>query len=288
MGEKEIDRYSITFEQAEGYEPIEKGPYKLKHLSKHTRSVLWGLIHSAISDEFSEYTNQLQPPWRRVLEFYWVDRLHHPVDEFSPYRSSVVALLKQTIMEDSYEKTLGFLQFILRLNQGFSDLGKAISAVMDRTVSGYALLLHPTPTFVPRSSEQEIETIRKAFKNTSESQLLGAQSHLQQAVDLLSQGEWAGSIRESIHAVESVAKVLSGKESADLSAALKVIDQKSPLHGALREALIKLYGYTSDEKGIRHALIDESRVTAEDAQFMLSACAGFVSYLTSKHRKLGH
>ena len=54
---------------------------------------------------------------------------------------------------------------------------------------------------------------------------------------------------------------------------------KKPMHAALRQALEKLYGYTSDEKGVRHALLDEATVDEADARFMMVACSAFVTYL---------
>ncbi len=69
--------------------------------------------------------------------------------------------------------------------------------------------------------------------------------------------------------------------------ALKVIDSQAPLHGALRSAFEKLYGYTSDAEGIRHALLEENRLEQEDAIFMLVTCSAFVSYVIAKRaRKL--
>jgi hypothetical protein len=42
--------------------------------------------------------------------------------------------------------------------------------------------------------------------------------------------------------------------------------------------------YTSDEEGVRHALVfgDEAQVDEADALFMLGACASFVSYLLAR------
>jgi len=51
----------------------------------------------------------------------------------------------------------------------------------------------------------------------------------------------------------------------------------------MKSAFSALYGYTSDEGGIRHALIEKnSQVQIEDARFMLIACSAFVNYLISK------
>ncbi len=46
-------------------------------------------------------------------------------------------------------------------------------------------------------------------------------------------------------------------------------------HDALKPAFHKLYGYSSDEEGVRHALVfgDEAQVDEADALFMLGACA---------------
>ena len=57
------------------------------------------------------------------------------------------------------------------------------------------------------------------------------------------------------------------------------------IHPALEAGFQKLYAYTSDEHGIRHALNrDGANVDEADAIFMLGACASFVSYLIGKAR----
>jgi hypothetical protein len=87
-------------------------------------------------------------------------------------------------------------------------------------------------------------------------------------------------VRNSIHAVESIAVRLA-PDSTTLGPALADLESKGHLHGALKAAFAKLYGYTSDEKGVRHALVygDEANVDEADALFMLGACASFVSFL---------
>jgi hypothetical protein len=54
------------------------------------------------------------------------------------------------------------------------------------------------------------------------------------------------------------------------------------MHGAFKSALSGLYGYTSDENGIRHAMLDEPNLTAAEATFMLVACSAFTNYLVAK------
>ena len=66
-----------------------------------------------------------------------------------------------------------------------------------------------------------------------------------------------------------------------------VIQHTIKLHGALTSAFTKLSGYTSDESGIRHALLDEPDISYEDAKFMLVACSAFINYLMVKASKAG-
>lgn len=92
-------------------------------------------------------------------------------------------------------------------------------------------------------------------------------------------------MRESIHAVESTARRFD-PNARTLAPALKSLEKTAALHPALKRAFSNLYGYTSDEQGIRHALIDNppGHVGQDEAVFMLGACASFSSYLARKHR----
>ncbi len=66
---------------------------------------------------------------------------------------------------------------------------------------------------------------------------------------------------------------------------MKEVEARIGLHGALKEGFSNLYGYTSSAEGIRHALLDESELSFEDAKFMLVSCSAFVNYLIVKAEK---
>lgn len=50
------------------------------------------------------------------------------------------------------------------------------------------------------------------------------------------------------------------------------------MHTALKEGFLKLYGYTNDEDGIRHAMLEEPKLTAADAKYFLMSCTSFANY----------
>jgi hypothetical protein len=89
---------------------------------------------------------------------------------------------------------------------------------------------------------------------------------------------YRNSIKESISAVEAMCKLAAHDDKATLGQVLP----KMGLHPALRDGFNKLYGYTNDADGIRHALLEESTLTFDDAKFMLVACAAFINYLKAK------
>ena len=76
-----------------------------------------------------------------------------------------------------------------------------------------------------------------------------------------------------------MAKILSGKDKAELGDALATLERDGKLHGALKKGYTALYGYMSDANGIRHALMEEDNLSADDAKFFLLACTSFVNYL---------
>lgn len=68
--------------------------------------------------------------------------------------------------------------------------------------------------------------------------------------------------------------------------ALKVIEKRGSLHQALKDGFIKLYGYTSDEGGIRHAMLNEPNLASSDALYFLLSCTSFVNYLKGQLKGL--
>jgi len=101
--------------------------------------------------------------------------------------------------------------------------------------------------------------------------------------------DYRNSIKESISAVESLCRLISGSNEATLGDALKKIEKKNEfkMHSALKNAFSNLYGWTSDAQGIRHSLMDEPNLQFDDAKFMLVSCSAFIHYLIIKTSQAG-
>ena len=160
---------------------------------------------------------------------------------------------------------------------------EVLDKIFEREFVGYRFI---NGIIAPISDEIEVKEIEDAFTI----QYNGARSHLEKALGFLSDREkpdYKNSIKESISAVESICKIIVGDNKATLGEALKKLEEKGvAIHPALKGAFIKLYGYTSDEGGIRHAEgLFESNVSFEEAKFMLVSCCAFINYLISEYGK---
>lgn len=279
------ERKKITFAQAEGVEPLPE-QLKLKEISEKLRAVLWSIVHDSMEKSL-EYsmsgTPYIKEPWLTVLRRKHVLIDHRMSDEFTNKFASLKNEIKSVFMGD-YVSVFGFIEWLLRQPEDTIDW-RHIETSLVHCRAAYRLL-DDHRTLVPISSDTDLATVNTAFADLAGTQFNGATSHLRSATKYLSNGAAADSIRESIHAVESVARVITGKRS--LSDALKTINDVHETHPALIKAFLSLYGFTSDEKGIRHPLLDDinAKVDETDAIFMLGACSAFVSFLIARTREM--
>jgi hypothetical protein len=161
-------------------------------------------------------------------------------------------------------------------------LTRRLNHVLERELSGYRFINN---VLTPVANSVKVEAIENAISNLESEGMDAAQTHIAAALAFLGQKptpDYRNSIKESISAVEALVNRIAGTEGNGVAVAIERISAKAPIHGALKSALKKLYGYTSDENGIRHSLMDESGIGYDEAVFMLVACSAFVSFLISK------
>ena len=284
------DRTKLTCSQAEGLEPLPQ-PLALGKLSQEVRSLLWAMVYEELQKS-SEYPGfgphkVLCDPWLSILYDLHVKVAHLPADQYVAILNENVALLKRVIMEGAYNKVFDSLQFVMRHRLCPSRFTERVNWNLRAGRAAY-MVIADGPTIIPTATPEEGAAITEAFRRPAEAGFDGARSHLRSAADALNEGNFAGSVRESIHAVESVARRLNADASTTLTPALNALAKQIKMHPALKAGFSKIYGYTNDADGIRHALLDgHADVDVIDATFMLGACASFVTYLINKARGSG-
>jgi AbiJ N-terminal domain 4 len=280
------ERKKLTFEQAQGLAPLPR-QLALGEISQEFRAILWSRLNK-IFEEHSERTfhgvGYFRKPWSTILNDLRVYR-YHRLDPFPENRRDAIAEVSEVIAQGTWSDVLGWLEFVLKHPACPSQFVQEVDAIMAYCHLAYRVF--DRVVICPVGSGPERETIARAFADLHSAEFHGARDHLSKAASELTAGNFAGSIRESINAVESVARTL--EPDGKLSKALEKLERSAKIHPAMKAGFDKLYGYTSDEQGIRHAHLNEPSAKPDetDALFMIGACAAFVSYLINKARAAG-
>ena len=207
--------------------------------------------------------------WRRIY-----DELHKVIEEATYNEVLDVVWISCNWIADNYqiysEDRKNFMYDIM------NDL-------FEKEFVGYRFI---AGKIIQITDKNEIKEIEEAVHSPFE----GCNTHIANAVALLADRErkdYKNSIKESISAVESICKVIVGKDNAQLGDMLKILESKRGLKGQLKSGFEKLYNYTNDKGGIRHADgLFVSNVSFEEAKFMLVSCSAFVNYLIAEYGKI--
>lgn len=172
----------------------------------------------------------------------------------------------------------------LRIYQSGSPVGSfaAFNEILERELSGYRFV---GGVLTPISSPTEVAEIEQAIGQSAKSGFGGAGVQLAAALRLLGKKpdpDYRNAIKEAISAVESVSTQIGGGKPIGLKPALDKLEGQVHIHPALKAAFVKLYGYASNEDGIRHAILQDPKVGFDEAKFMIVSCSAFVNYLISK------
>ena len=283
----------LTFSQRQGYERM-PDPMRLEEISDTLRRDIWNETRRLLKPLLSyRYESKNYKKYYFNIEgVEFIERvlgrlLKLPEDDVDTRYSYVIDLFRKTILNDYFNKVLDLTEIISNEKPDHIFKRKIYHAFEVHAAAYWLDLSHLPYRFFPRSNKVQGDATRKAIETIHDGGMRGAEAHLRQASDHINARQFADSIADSIHAVESVARTINPKAKT-LGPALDSLQKDGLLkHSALKEAFSKLYGYTSDEQGIRHALLDKASpdVDLDEAMFMFGACASFAAYLVNKHRK---
>lgn len=162
---------------------------------------------------------------------------------------------------------------------------KKYNELFEQEKAGYRIV---SGEIAPITNESEIRIIEQATDTAFQS----VNQHMQKALNFYSdikEPDYENSIKESISAVEAMCCIITGMSGANSSLGKTIKKLKENgihIHSSMENAFSSLYGYTSDEDGIRHGGIDFKNAPAEDAKYMLISCSAFVNYLIEKYQKI--
>lgn len=282
----------MRFSERYGHVPV-RSTLQIDGIDDGLRNRLWNLIRTtffyhapSVRGVQSDFL-PIQQAATDTFKNLWHNYFKKTTDSIGTSYTETLDTLRGYILKCHWYEVYDLLEFLADSNaqvgrQRFID---SVNAILKEELSGYRFV---SGRIVQITSEEEIVAIEQALALPDS--LKPVREHLAQSLTLLADRkapDYRNSIKESISAIESLSKIVSGLPKATLGPALNAVEKKTKLHAVLKEAFQKLYGYTSDAQGIRHALMDEPTLDVEDAKFMLISCSAFVNYLVVKAQKAG-
>jgi AbiJ N-terminal domain 4 len=275
----------MRFSQRQGLEPVQKLAQR-ESIDAELRNSLWSVLTLMHWDRFVGPRDSYDDSTQKVrgstlgalMVQIWLHFFKEPVDTVEEYWPNCLHKLRQYFFAAQWNQVYDFIEFV---NQNGSDGGdevfaKTCNVFLERENAAYRFV---NGVIGEVTSGEEIDEIEAAIKAASP--FFGVKQHLSASLRLMSDKtspDFRNSIKESISAVESLAKQLSDDKSGTLGSVLNKLEKTKKLHPALKNAFSSLYGYTNDAEGIRHALLEESNLSKADARFMLICCSAFVNF----------
>ena len=264
-----------------------KAKLQLDSIDLELKNSLWNTYYNFFIAEDYERQNITLSVHHDYYDLLWRYYFKKPIDEFPETKSRMVSEIRYHFFNHKWFCIYNLIEFTVDVaKEVYSDSREMIirdfNLTLEMEKSGYRII---DGILVPIASQAEMDSIVNALGITNSEKYIGALKHIEKSLVLLSaktNPDYPNSIKESISAVESVCKILTGRTKATLADALKTLSNTTPLHPAFEQALHKLYAWTGDADGIRHGAILNNNVKMEDAVFVASTCSAFINYIIAK------
>ncbi|PKA16141.1 AbiJ-NTD4 domain-containing protein [Leptospira haakeii] len=263
---------------------------QVNSISIESKNIIWSLLSENIFSHVQsklgnmyDKTNYFFPLaeniWiKNFFKYFWLRIEKRPIDELESDWNRFYNLIRNRFFGSKWDFIYTFIEIVFKTIEG-EDLINHIRLRLNEAFEDENIPYRIIGSLVTDITDQEeIDSLNEALQ----SPFGGVEEHFSRAMELLyskSSPDYRNSIKESISAVEAICKIIANSEKATLSDALRIISKKHKIHQSLESGLNKIYGYSSDEKGIRHALLDESQIDFAEAKFMLVSCSAFYNYI---------
>jgi hypothetical protein len=271
------------FSEREGLKKV-RTEIQIKSMDEALRNRLWNVLDFYYWKGMIHYSDEIEEDDKAYFTKLWHYYFKKPVDDLHFEWDYDLSTVKEYFFKCEWYEVYDFMEFTAN-NYPDEEKNKYFMKTCNDNLEGELSAYRFVGGRITQiTSEEEISEIEEVL----ETPLKPVKTHIENSLKLLSDRkspDYRNSIKESISAVEAICRLITKKDKATLGQALKEVETKVGLHGALKKAFSNLYGYTSSADGIRHSLLDEPKLSFEDAKFMLVSCSAFINYLIPKVEK---
>ncbi|MFV3334172.1 AbiJ-NTD4 domain-containing protein [Pseudomonas sp. NY15437] len=272
----------MGFSEKYGY-VVPKDIVQIDSMDMPLRIGLWNALIEVVWSRYDRsryFSSTENRRIRNLTSVIWVSYLGKALDARGNKWDEIYGKIRSNFFECPWNSVYDFLELVVQnyeFRSSYQTLVDRCNKVLEKEVSAYRFV---GKEIVRITEQHEVDEIEQAIGGASS----GDKTHMIRALEFLSdrdKPDYRNSIKESISAVESLAQNTLG-EKGTLGQLLKKLEEKIELHRSLKSAFTSLYGYASDEDGIRHGMLDEANIKFEDAKFMLVACSAFINLVKVK------
>jgi len=267
-------------------------PIQITSIDDELRIGLWNALylHFWIHTEITDFGHKIAgDKLESIVKHAWVHFLKWPLNEFSYNWDPTEDRIKDYFDQMEWYHVYDFIEFMAPLADKIAtgntnEFIDFCNSILETERSAYRFVGN---CLAPITDEVEVHQVEEIMRTPYDP----IRDQIRSAVTKLSEKpkpDLRNSIKESISAVETAARLVTNNPNGTLGQLLDVLKTKIDLHPSQIEAFKKLYGYTSDDdSGIRHAMMDKSNLTPDDARYMLVVCSAFVHYILRLSEKSG-
>ncbi|WP_422452465.1 AbiJ-NTD4 domain-containing protein [Endozoicomonas sp. ALC066] len=278
----------MRFSERYGHKKI-RDIVQIESIDEPLRTALWNVLQIHIWDSvkmssgmYVRYyiSNDSNRETYNLCKRLWLSYFKKPLDTLDSEWDDARKFLRGYFFKCEWYEVYDFIEFCASNydRHGFKErFTDSCNKVLEREMSAYRFI---NGLIVQITEQEQLDDIEKALEESRGP----VRTHLRRSLELLSNREspdYRNSIKESVCAVESLVGIVLGSKGT-LGQLIKKLEDEINLHPALKSAFSSLYGYTSDEGGIRHALMESESIRFEDAKFFIVVCSAFINFVESK------
>ena len=196
---------SKRFSERQGFKHVSE-VIQVDDISKDLRHSLWNVLSNNFLLEYSDDTRSFfyRKQIDEFIKYLWMDFFKKPIDDLQSilFKSGQVNKLRELFDGFEWFEVYDFLEVTLNYFESVT-LVEEVNNILNREFSGFRFV---GGVFTDITTEQEVKMLEEALTGK---RFPAVASHLQRALTLMSDRknpDYRNSIKESISAVESIAK----------------------------------------------------------------------------------
>ncbi|STX39854.1 AbiJ-NTD4 domain-containing protein [Legionella feeleii] len=263
-------------------------PIQKDSINEALRNGAWTIVYEVLRKNIEYSITGYEPPgWgqksAKIIRNIWVDFFKLASDSISWNPEKDISYLKDRFYSLEWNDFYDFIEFFSQLIDSYERKStiQDFNRIFKRKNSAYTFV---NEIIIEKISETEMEVVEET-KNLPKQPF----EHIKNASRLLFDRvtpDYRNSVKESISALESFMRNLtnSDKQLGDIlkTTDFSIFNIHPALNTAVKDSMNKLYGYSSDQSGVRHSLKENHlETTKEEAWFILVTSSSLMNYLQS-------